>query len=170
MRRHLLPVALVALYSTPVPAHTQEIGSFIYSHSLDDFTDEDHSTIATADEEASALLAWRCLADGLNVLLHAGRYMGGDADDDDDILVRYRFDKQDASDREYWRLFPGQNEIAYARMNRVDAITVEALGAETVVIETVDPLDSESRRFRMSLTGMRTALGKLPCASRFLQS
>lgn len=138
-----------------------KIGDFSYTANLDDFTDEDRSTIATADLDEKGLLAWGCKSDGLNVMIHVGSYMSGDRDDD--IFVRYRFDQNPASEFSYWRLFPGQNEIAYIRMDKVDEFTDLAMTADEIIMEAVDPLDDESRRFRMGMTGFTEAINKLPC-------
>ena len=165
MNRLFIIVIILLLAVSPLYAQDEKIGAFTYSHNLDDFTDEDRRLIITQDLGEDGLLSWRCMSDGLNILLHVGGYMGGDSDDD--ILVRYRFDKNDPSEFGYWRLLPGQNRIAYIRMNKVDEFTEDALNAAEVVMEAVDPLDSESRRFRMSLTGLNRAIERLPCAERF---
>lgn len=162
----LLAIGIALLLPTsPIFAQDETIDAFLYSHQLDDFTDEDRSFIVTFDEDEEGALVWRCLADGLNVLLNVGKYMGGDSDDD--IRVRYRFDRNEASGFQYWRLFPGQNEIAYMGMSNVDEFTEEALDATQVVIEAVDPLDGESRRLRMSLKGLTKAITRLTCAQDF---
>ena len=64
---------------------------------------------------------------------------------------------------EYWRLLDS-NETAYIRMNKVSAFTEAALASNEVLLEAVDPFDDETIRFRVSLNGLREALGKLTCA------
>ena len=160
-----LSLLAIVLSAPHVFAQSESIGSFEYFKDLDEFTDEDRSTIMTADEDARGVLIWRCMADGLNVLLNVGGFMGGDRDDD--IQVRYRFDANEPSGYQYWRLFPGQNEIAYMRMNNVDSFTIEALASTALVMEAIDPLDNERRRYRMTVSGLKQALGKLSCAEKF---
>ena len=82
---------LITVFSGTIVAQaTQRIGDFTYYERLDDFDDTERSFIATNGEDGG-LLAWRCLSDGLNVVLNVETYYGGD--DDDDIQVRYRFDQ-----------------------------------------------------------------------------
>jgi hypothetical protein len=154
-------ILITAFSWTIVAQETQIVGDFIYRPALDDFDDTDRSLIATSGEDGG-LLAWRCLSDGLNVVLDVETYYGGD--DDDDIQVRYRFDQNEASGYEYWRLFPAQNEISYQRMNQVPGFTAQARLADSVVVEAVDPLDDESNRFTFELDGFSEALNLLPCA------
>lgn len=161
----LLTLFLSALHPPSAFGQDETIGVFTYSPQIDDFTDEDRSMVFTADQDEEGILAWRCLADGLNVIIHVGGYMGGDRDDD--IQVRYRFDRNKPSAYQYWRLFPGQNKLAYMRMRDVEGFTQEGLLANELVIEAIDPLDGERRRFRMSMIGLTRALKKLPCAQPF---
>ncbi|GEN26438.1 hypothetical protein HVA01_00840 [Halovibrio variabilis] len=141
----------------------ERIGDFTHFINTDDFTDKDTSTIITPNTGGEGVLAWGCKPDGLNVMIGVGGYMGGDSDDD--IMVRYRFDQNQPSEFSYWRLFPGQNELAYMRINQVEEFTDEAMGANEVIMEAIDPLDEESRRFKMSMTGLTEAINKLSCVN-----
>lgn len=164
--QHLLLALLLVFATWPLPAQGQgsaEVGSFLYTHAQDDFTDEDRSYVITMDEDGDGGLGWKCLADGLNVILGIGGYMGGDSDDD--IRVRYRFDRREPSGYEYWGL-SSSNKVAFMRMNRVLDFTAEARRSSTVVVEAVDPLDGETRRFHFDLEGAEAALDRLPCAAR----
>ena len=164
--RFVTAVALAAVMLwVPVDGVAQtQIGAFRYVPNIDAFDDTDRSLIAVfADDPAEGLpmLYWACMSDGLNVVLNFDQYYGGDSDDD--ILVRYRFDRTPASDQEYWRLLNSDSDAAYIRMNRVSTFSEQALMASTVVMEATDPLDGESHRFTFSLDGLEAASRKLPC-------
>lgn len=103
------------------------------------------------------------MADGLNVILLLGGYMGGDRDDE--IQVRYRFDSAPPSGTEYWSLFQSK-ESAYLPMRRVPAFTAQARTARQVLIRVTDPLDGEARTNTFDLGGLEAALRQLPCAGR----
>ena len=161
----LLLVALVAIVPKILTAEAgsqsrSRIGAFYFLEQLDDFTDEDRSLIYSYDEDNDNSLDWRCMEDGLNVVVDFDTYYGGD--EDDDILVRYRFDDQPATEHEYWRLLTDK-EAAYIRMNQVATFTRTALASGEVLMELVDPTDDETLRFRVSLNGLREALSQLPC-------
>ena len=147
----------------PVQAGQRTVGDFTYIEASDDFDDSDRSTVITmAEGSDGGALFWACRSDGLNAILNVGKYYGGD--EDDDILVRYRFDQNEAQGPEYWRLFPGQNEMVYQRMDKVADFTSQAIMADTVIVEATDPLDSESKRFRFGLVGLEEILDLLSCA------
>ena len=57
-----------ALYTTTVIAQTHEIGDFSYSEMKDEFDDSDRSMITTKEMEGGSL-HWRCMSDGLNIML-----------------------------------------------------------------------------------------------------
>jgi hypothetical protein len=156
-------ILITAFSGTMVAQATQRIGDFVFVSGLDDFDDTDRSLIGTSGEDGG-VLTWRCMSDGLNVVLDVETYYGGD--DDDDIQVRYRFDRDEASGYEYWRLFPGQNEVSYQRMNQVPGFTLRAELADSVIVEAVDPLDDESNRFTFGLDGFSEALNLLSCADK----
>ncbi|MGH7445681.1 MAG: hypothetical protein ACREKM_12425, partial [Longimicrobiales bacterium] len=88
-----------------------------------------------------------------------GYYEG---DDDDDIVVQYRFDDEAAEPQEYWALFSGK-ESAYIRMHRVAPFTTRAREAGQVAVRAVDPYDNETRTFVVGLEGLEQAMKNLPC-------
>ena len=164
----LLLVALVAIVpkilAVEAESQSRRIGAFSFQERLDEFTDEDRSLIYSYDENNDNSLDWRCMEDGLNVVVDFETYYTGD--EDEDILVRYRFDDKPASEHEYWRLL-NNNEAAYIRMNQVTTFTRAALASGEVLMELVDPADDETLRFRIPLNGLREALDQLPCSRRF---
>ena len=167
--RFLTAVALAAVMLwVPVDGVAQEetrIGEFYYVPNIDEFDDTDRGTIHVLaddpDEGREPMLYWACMRDGLNVVLYFDQYYAGD--EDDDILVRYRFDQTPASDQEYWPLLNSDAEAAYIPMSRVSTFSMQALMASRVVMEATDPFDGESHRFRFSLDGLEAASRKLPC-------
>lgn len=145
-----------------IPSNADEkIQDFLYVNDEDDFSDEDRSLVITFDEDVEGAIGWKCLSDGLNIMLSLDGYMIGD--DSDDIRVRYRFDEKEPSNYQDWGLFQG-NETAYIKMHRVDQFTVTAKISRKLVMEAVDPADGETRRYHFSLMGLQEALEYLPCA------
>ncbi len=160
-----LAICLFALLMVRSSATAQSVelpGAFTLVESIDDFDDTDRSAIYTMGEDSDELLAlyWKCMSDGLNIVIEMGRFYAGDRDDE--ILVRYRFDRIPAHDFEYWPLLQA-SESAYMPMKNVKAFTTEALSAQSVMLEAVDPLDNESHRTRFELDGLAGALARLSC-------
>lgn len=162
-------VALVACMAIlPCAAHAQantidrELteGDFDVSIARDAITDEDTSFILSIADNEEGALGWRCLEDGLNVVLALGGYYEGD--EDDDIVVQYRFDDAEADPQEYWALFAGK-ESAYIRMHLVAPFTARAREASRIVVRAVDPYDDETRTFIFGLDGLEQAMTHLPC-------
>lgn len=98
----LFLLALIALvFSSPATAQ-----QWVYESFTDDFDDTDRSYVTPApesivDADGYLGLGFKCLSDGINlVLLHS--YQGGDSDDE--VLVRYRVDKNNAYGPSYWAL------------------------------------------------------------------
>jgi hypothetical protein len=160
-------VSYLALAPAAVHAQASEVerefvqGDFTVSIARDAMTDENRSFILSVAESEEGGLGWRCLEDGLNVVLAIGTYYEGD--DDDDIIVQYRFDSDEPEPQEYWALFSGK-ESAYIRMANVDAFTERALNAERVVVRAVDPYDDETHTYIVGLEDLQQALEFLPCA------
>lgn len=143
----------------PSAAAQEQIGDFFFMHNQDEFDDSDRSSIVTADEDGAGLV-WRCMEDGLNVMLYMDTYYGGNQNDK--ILVRYRFDRKEATDHKFWSLST-DHTAAFMGMSELHDFTFAALEASTVVVEAVDPLDGERNRFRFGLYDLNGALQLLPC-------
>ncbi|SJZ82205.1 hypothetical protein [Novilysobacter spongiicola] len=149
----------------PTVASAQEatFGQFTHVEAEDDFDDSDRSFVyadSTTNDGASSLI-WRCMEDGLNVLYHFAAYKGGDSDDE--VLVRYRFDELEATEREYWPLLQG-HKSAHIPMDEVASFTSVARRSDGVVIEVLDPLDGEVQKDAFLLEGLGQALATLDCA------
>jgi hypothetical protein len=122
---------------------------WVRTRSADAFTDVDTSFAFTLDlHNATPIgsLSFKCMADGLNVILGIGKYYGGR---DNRIAVEYRFDSKPAVGRHNWTLLG--NEAAWMPMNRVDGFVREAQRSNYVMVRAVDTMDGETRTFRFSL-------------------
>lgn len=155
----LMPLAANAQSST-VEREFPE-GDFAITISRDALTDANTSHAMSIAENEEGALAWKCMEDGLNVVLAIGNPYEGD--EDDDIMVQYRFDSEEPAPQEYWALFGGK-KMAYIRMDMVSTFTDAAMKAERVAVRAVDPYDDESRTFLFGLDGLDKALKHLPCA------
>lgn len=138
-----------------------EEGDFTVSIARDALTDANSSFILSMAESEEGALGWKCMEDGLNVVLAFGTYYEGDQDND--ILVQYRFDETEPDPQEYWGLLSGK-EMAFIRMAKVAPFTGRALDAKRIVVRAVDPYDNETRTFVFGVKGLEDALENLPCA------
>ncbi|MEJ2240116.1 MAG: hypothetical protein P8X82_17635 [Gemmatimonadales bacterium] len=158
----------LGLVSNAAAQETEQIGDFFYVTSADPFDDDDRSMVATieigADEymDDNAFLAWRCLPDGLNVIYGFNSYMGGD--EEERVLVRYRFDRREATDFERWSMMQG-NDAAWIPMHWVSQFTEQAKAGSKVVFRVTDPLDGETLTHEFNLAGLGQALTRLSCAT-----
>jgi len=137
-------------------------GDFSVSIAHDALTDANSSFILSIADNEQGALGWKCMEDGLNVILVLGTYYEGD--EDADIVVQYRFDQDEAEPQEYWALLSG-HEMAYIAMDRVVTFTERALQSHRVVVRAVDPYDNETRTFVVGMRGLEKALHNLPCAT-----
>lgn len=135
------------------------IQDFYFFQRVNEFDDTDESFIATVSKEGVSVLTWRCMKDGLSVIFAFNEYYAGDSNGN--IRVRYRFDKQPASDYEDWRLRQSEKS---ARIKNEASFTAAARAAGSVLMEARDPLGG-SVRFRFSLMGLTAALPRLPCVN-----
>lgn len=174
MRSMQAALATIACAFMPCVLHAQasvvqrefEEGDFSVSIAQDAMTDANNSFILSIADNEEGGLGWKCMDDGLNVILVIGTYYAGD--EDDDILVQYRFDEAEPDPQEYWTLLSGK-EMAYIRMDQVAGFTARALEAHRVVVRAIDPYDNETRTFVVSMRGLDRALRNLPCATELAQ-
>lgn len=140
-------------------------GDWIYTASVDPIDDSDRSSAMTISAEPSGgdygSLSFKCMADGLNVVIGWGSYFGGDSDDD--VLVVHRFDSKPASPRRYWHMFPNSNELAWMPMGLVPQFLTNARQSRKVVIRVSDPLDGETKTHTYSLNGAAAMMDRLAC-------
>ena len=163
-------VATLLLALAPAPAAAQEtIGSFMVVMNKDPIDDVDLSAIGTPaldSGDRTALLVWRCMEDGLNVIYQWDKYFGGDSDDD--VSLVWRFDSDPAWDSQWAQLLGEEQKSAWIRMSQVAPVTRAALGARTIAVRVRDPLDGETITDQFEIDGLLTALRKLSCARHVL--
>ncbi len=160
--RSLSIVSLVAALLL-IPAIPMEaVGQVSYVPGLDEMTDEDNSAvvaIADAGDWKATTLGWKCLGDGLNVVLLTKHLTGRN----NRISVTYRFDTDEAVGPVMWEQGAGSNKIAFAPMHVVPGFVARAKTANRVVIRVRDPADNETVTNTFYLAGAGRALNQLPC-------
>lgn len=141
---------------------TREIGDFVLVTAKDPIDDSNRSYILTyADDDSGGALTWRCMADGLNVVLNLGKYFAGD--EDNDIVVITRLDSDPNSGEVYWRLLQG-NTSSFMPTELLEAFTERARTASTLAVRAIDPFDDETLTFIFPIEGVSEALAALlPC-------
>jgi hypothetical protein len=130
-----------------------------YEYAEDEFTGEDNSSVQIVGPTAEFTLAWKCLADGLNVIL-AHEPLGGDSDNE--VIVRTKIDDNEPSDPNYYLLYSG-GAITIFDMDDAASFTADAIAADKVMIRIIDPLDNEKLTDAFSTNGLENALSKLLC-------
>lgn len=161
-----LPVLLtLLLVAVPSSAHGQQVGQFRVRIARDVIDDGNRSHITTPALPESSYddmgFGAKCMADGLNIIVLFGKYLGGNANDE--VEVRVRFDNEPAGSVVEWPLLQGQ-ESAYLPMSRVRTFVERARTSNRIAIRVVDPLDGETLTAVFSLSGFSEALRRiLPC-------
>lgn len=167
--RVLALLVLLHLWSYgPSKAEVQWVaGDYWFGSSVDEFSDQSRDILFTVCREEKewpyekASLAWRCMEDGENVsVTFGGKYLGGDVDNE--VLVRYRIDKREASRARYWKLSTNHRAM-FMPMGDVAAFTYAAKTGAEIVLEIVDPCDSETLRRHFSLVGLSQGVARLSC-------
>lgn len=135
---------------------------WVYHSETDDFDDTDRSTVTPAPEsfaevDGNLSLGFKCFSDGINLLLLHG-YQGGDSDDE--VLVRYRVDKNVAYGPTYWSLAPN-NQATFAPMEVVPKVISEMKAGSVISLRLTDPLDNQSLNSKIRLSGFTKAINKL---------
>lgn len=163
-----LVVVGLGIVGLPVEATGQEatIGKFHYSASIDPISDADRSFIFTTDEDQEVAIGWKCLSDGLNVMILVNdpsmrlRLISME----DRAYITYRFDKNEPVGPEVWKL-SDENNVAYAPDGRIGAITESARRAHQLVVRIFDDDGSHVTTKTFDLNGFSRAIARLPCAS-----
>jgi hypothetical protein len=155
--RNLLTHGLVLALSLCASAASSEI---IYTENKDEFSGEDNSHVSvTPDSGDTIFLGWKCLSDGLNVvLLHD--FLGGDSDEE--VLVIYKFDDTEASQEKYFSLGTS-NKVTFFDMEVVPIFTKQALESQKVILRVTDPSDGERKKATFLLSGLSVEMAKLSC-------
>lgn len=137
-------------------------GDFTYVESRDDFNNviRDYAYTPTKSSGRIAALSWGCNGNILDVTYMHGEYLSGNSDKN--IFVRYRFDRNGPSSREYWQLVR-ERKASHIRMRQAFQLTEEAKGRTEARFEAVDPADGERLTDVFSLKGLSRVLDRLPC-------
>lgn len=108
------------------------------------------------DEEKG--LAWKCLGDGMNVILTFDKYIPDDRGHQ--LLVSRQFDDDTAAVPGYWTL-SGDDKAAFLPLKEVQAFTELAKSSKRVVLKVSDPVWGDIYTFDFSLSKLGSALGRI---------
>ena len=151
-------LALASLAPSPASAQVTRVGDFAVISAKDplDNTNRSLAFSATPDEEKG--LAWKCLGDGMNVILTFDKYIPDDRGRQ--LLVRHQFDGQDAPVPGYWTL-GRDGKAAYLPLKDVESFTEMATSSKRVVLRISDPIWGDTYTFDFSLSKLKSALGRI---------
>lgn len=155
--------AVALVLALPTTAFAQAGAGDFQHHERSDEAGEDRSLVATRSGDGLLLLAWQCTPAGMRTMVALGwRWVGNE---NDDILVAYRFPEGGPSTETLWRLAkPGT--VAWMRIGDIADFTDAALQADSVHMTLSDPFDGESRDVVFGLHGLDDALALLGCERR----
>ena len=155
-----LSLVLALAFATPSLAAAQisRAGDFTVISAKDplDNTNRSLAFAASADEEKG--LAWKCLGDGMNVILTFDKWIPDDRGRQ--LLVRHQFAGQTAPVPGYWTL-SRDGMAAYLPLKDVAAFTEMAKDSKRVVLKVSNPLEAETYTFDFSLSKLGSALGRI---------
>ena len=117
-------------------------------------------TVATTGDERHAAIAWRCMADGLNVIYLIGGPVGREMDRE--LAIGIVVDEREREPQS-WTLLEGHRAVFLPRTS-VEAFTRDALAAEHLSLRGIDPVSGTRFTDEFALDGLRGALQYiLPC-------
>lgn len=160
LNRLLLVTLVTATLGGPsvVSAQSMKTGNFTVLISKDRAGEQNRSYAYAPSADSVGGLGWKCLGDGMNVILAFGKYFRDDRGRQ--ILVRYQFDGKTEAAPTYWTLANG-GEAAYMPLSDVAAFTSQARGSRQVVMRVSDPVDGQTRTFDIGLGKLGSALGRV---------
>ena len=153
-----LLVALAMLTPSLAEAQISRAGSFTVISARDPLDNTNRSLAFSATKDEVKGLAWKCLGDGLNVILTFDKYIPDDRGRQ--LLVRHQFDKQTEPVPGYWTL-ARDGKAAYLPLKDVAAFTEMAKSSDNVVLRVSDPLWGDIYTFDFSLSKFKSALGRI---------
>lgn len=157
MRSRAATAFLLVGFLAADPLLVAQSSGVVVRKQTDPITDEDRSG-AFLSGTGNTVLAFRCMADGLNVQFGYGKYFMGS---DSKVNVVHRFPPAVASDLLRWDISTN-NEAAFLPMSQVSEFVKHALANETVVLRATDR-DGDQVTAQFKLVGLATALSQLPC-------
>jgi len=151
-------IALGAMSPSMTSAQVSRVGDFAIISAKDpiDNTNRSLAFSVTPDEEKG--LAWKCLGDGMNVILTFDKYIAPDRGRQ--LLVSRQFDDDAAPVPDYWTL-GGDGKAAFLPLTEVEAFTELAKSSKRVVLKVSDPLWGDIYTFDFSLSKLKSALGRI---------
>ena len=153
-----LVLALALVAPSVAAAQVSRAGDFTIVSARDPLDNSNRSLAfaASADEEKG--LAWKCLGDGMNVILTFDKWIPDDRGRQ--LLVRYQFDDQAAPIPDYWTLSPN-GMAAYLPLKEVRTFTEMAKSSKRIELRVSNPVRAETYIFNFSLAKLGSALGRL---------
>jgi hypothetical protein len=139
-------------------------GSFVATRAADPVDASNSSSAfstAKPHDDRDAAIAWRCMADGLNVVYLADRQFDGVQE----VAVRSHVDSDGPSLESHWGLMQG-HRAAFLPPGEVLAFTQRAIAGKTLLLHVTNPDDGLSYTEEFSLQGLPAALDYiLPCGA-----
>lgn len=165
-----LVLAVGALLAMAAGATAQQYGDWGVTHARDAFDDTDRSFALTVNDAETASLGVKCMGDGPWVIVLHQHYYGGDMDDE--VRVRWRFDRNEPSGTQYWKIAASaDNNNLYWRGGAVARDMIrQARAATSLTVRLTDPLDGETHDYTFSMMGFTAAAAQLPCVGAGLRA
>ena len=151
-------IALAALTPSLASAQISRAGAFTVISAKDPLDNTNRSLAFSATRDEVKGLAWKCLGDGMNVILTFDKYIPDDRGRQ--LLVQHQFDHQDAPGPGYWTL-ARDGKAAYLPLKDVEPFTEMAKSSKRVVLRVSDPLWGDIYTFDFSLAKLKSALGRI---------
>jgi hypothetical protein len=151
-------LALTVLTSSPAMAQVTRAGDFTVVSAKDPLDNSNRSLAFSASADEDEGLAWKCLGDGMNVILTFDKWIPDDRGRQ--LLVRHQFDRDSTVTIGYWTL-ARDGKAAYLPLRDVPAFTELAKSNKRVVIRVSNPLYAETYTFDFKLSKLGSALGRI---------
>ncbi len=155
-----LSLVLALALATPslAAAQVSKAGNFTVIAAKDPLDNSNRSLAFAASADEDNGLAWKCLGDGMNVILTLDKWIPDDRGRQ--LLVRHQFDGQTAPVPGYWTL-ARDGMAAYLPLAEVPAFTETAKSSKRVVLKVSSPLRGETYTFDFSLAKLGAAIGRV---------
>lgn len=151
-------LAFASLTPSLASAQITRAGDFTVISAKDPLDNTNRSLAFSASPDEEKGLAWKCLGDGMNVILTFDKYIPDDRGRQ--LLVRHQFDDQDAPVPGYWTL-GRDGKVAYLPLKDIESFTEMAKSSKRVVLLISDPLWGDVYTFDFSLSKLKSALGRI---------
>ena len=155
-----LSLTLALALATPsfAAAQVTRAGDFTVISAKDPLDNTNRSLAFAASKDEEKGLAWKCLGDGMNVILTFDKWIPDDRGRQ--LLVRYQFDDQPEPVPGYWTL-ARDGKAAYLPLKEVEAFTEMAKSSRKVMLKVSNPLYNETYTFNFTIAKLGSALGRI---------